>query len=98
MLSVPLKLLAEGEGHMVTMELKSGDTYRGILVGAESNMNATLEKVTHTDKSGRVSKLEHVYVRGSHIRFVVLPDLLRNAPVLGKVAQAVKKNEDKKKA
>ena len=89
MVSIPLKLLMEGEGHYVTAELKSGDVYRGVLVAAEANMNATLERVTHTDKSGRVAQLEHVYLRGSQIKFFTLPDLLRSAPILS-AAQAAK--------
>jgi len=46
--------------------------------------------VTHTAKNGKVSKLEHVYLRGSHIRLVVLPEILKNAPVFKKV-QALKR-------
>lgn len=31
---VPIKLMHEGLGHTVTVEVKSGETYRGQLVGA----------------------------------------------------------------
>lgn len=41
--------------------------------------------VTHTARNGKVSKLEHVYLRGSQIRLVILPELLKNAPVFKKV-------------
>ena len=40
-----------------------------------------LRDVTMTARDGRVSHLEHVYVRGSHVRFFVIPDMLRNAPM-----------------
>jgi hypothetical protein len=41
--------------------------------------------VTHTARNGKVSKLEQVYLRGSHLKFVVLPEILKNAPVFKKV-------------
>lgn len=33
--SVPIKLLHEGEGHPVTVELKTGEIYRGLLNESE---------------------------------------------------------------
>ena len=29
----------------------------------------------------QTSKLEYVYIRGSQIRFVIVPDMLKNAPM-----------------
>lgn len=43
--------------------------------------------VTHTARNGKVSKLEQVYLRGSHLKFVVLPEILKNAPVFKKVSR-----------
>lgn len=43
-LSVPVKLLKEGEGHMVTVELKTGEVYRGLLVESEDTMNLHLSE------------------------------------------------------
>ena len=40
-----------------------------------------LRDVTRTARAGRVSHLEHVYICGSHVRFFVIPDMLRNAPM-----------------
>ena len=42
-----------------------------------------------TSRDGRVTKLEHVLLRGGQIKFVVLPELLKNAPIFKKV-QALK--------
>ncbi len=61
---IPIKLLHEGEGNKVTIELKSGDIYRGTLVEAEDSMNCQLSGVTLTSRDGMVSKLENVYIRG----------------------------------
>lgn len=32
-------------------------------------------------RDGRVAQLENVYIRGSKIRFLILPDMLKNAPM-----------------
>lgn len=50
--------------------------------------------VTMTARDGRVSKLEQVYLRGSHIKLVVLPDVLKNAPVFKPVQKMKKKDEE----
>lgn len=78
---LPVKLLHEGEGLIVTVEMMSGDLYRGQMIEAEDCMNIALQNVTYTAKDGRVARLEHVYLRGSKIRFFILPDILRNSPM-----------------
>jgi len=40
---VPIKLLYQGEGHNVTVELKNGEIYRGLLETAEETMNCQLK-------------------------------------------------------
>lgn len=44
---------------------------------AEDNMNVQLKDITVTARDGRVSHLEQVYIRGSHVRFFIVPDMLR---------------------
>lgn len=41
---VPIKLLHEGEGHIVTVELKSGEIYKGLLIEAEDTMNCQMKE------------------------------------------------------
>jgi small nuclear ribonucleoprotein D3 len=65
------------QGHIVTLEITSGTTYRGKLIEAEDNMNVQLKDITVTARDGRVSHLEQVYIRGSHVRFFIVPDMLR---------------------
>lgn len=48
---------------------------------AEDNMNVQLKDITVTARDGRVSHLDQVYIRGSHVRFFIVPDMLRNAPM-----------------
>eukprot|EP00727_Mastigamoeba_balamuthi_P001908 m51a1_g11714 putative small nuclear ribonucleoprotein sm d3-like (353) ;mRNA; r:75486-77270 len=80
-IGIPVKVVHEAQGHVVTVELKTGDLYRGKLVDAEDNMNCHLSNVVHTARDGKVSQLEAAYVRGSKIRFLIVPDMLTNAPM-----------------
>ena len=41
---VPIQLLHEGEGHIVTVELKNGEIYKGLLSDAEDTMNCQLKE------------------------------------------------------
>nr|ADF28512.1 small nuclear robonucleoprotein SMD3 [Pelinobius muticus] len=80
-LGVPVKVFHEAEGHVVTLETNTGEIYRGRLVEAEDNMNCQMADVTVTYRDGRVGQLENIYIRGSKIRFLILPDTLKNAPM-----------------
>jgi small nuclear ribonucleoprotein D3 len=80
-IGVPIKVLHEAEGHIVTLETIMGELFRGKLVEAEDNMNCLLMNITVTYRDGRTAQLEQVYVRGSKIRFLILPDMLKNAPM-----------------
>lgn len=71
----------KSQGHVVTLELTSGQVYRGKLLEAEDNMNVQLKDVQQTARDGRVSHLDQIYIRGSHVRFFIVPDMLRNAPM-----------------
>uniref|UniRef100_A0A2R5LG02 Small nuclear ribonucleoprotein Sm D3 n=3 Tax=Ornithodoros TaxID=6937 RepID=A0A2R5LG02_9ACAR len=83
-IGVPIKVLHEAEGHIVTCETNTGEVYRGKLVEAEDNMNCQMASITVTYRDGRVAQLENVYIRGSKIRFLILPDMLKNAPMFKK--------------
>jgi small nuclear ribonucleoprotein D3 len=82
---IPVKLLHEAEGHVVTVELKSGEMYRGQLHMAEDNWNCQLKDVSATGRDGRVTQLAHIYIRGSRVRFIVVPDMLKNAPMFKRI-------------
>lgn len=87
-MGVPIKLLHEGEGHAVSVEMKNGELYRGRMLAAEDNMNLQLSGVVHTSRDMQITRLEHVFLRGSQIRYIVLPDMLKEAPVFKKVQAA----------
>lgn len=81
-IGIPVKLLHEAEGHIVSLELLSGSTYRGKMIGVEDNMNVQLKDIVVTARDGAISRLDQAYIRGSQIRFFVIPDMLENAPML----------------
>lgn len=55
--------------------------YRGELHQAEDNWNVQLLNVVATAKDGKVSHIDHIFIRGSRVRFIVVPDMLKNAPM-----------------
>jgi small nuclear ribonucleoprotein D3 len=77
---VPIKLLYEAEGMKITAEMKNGEIYRGLLLGAEDTMNVSLSDVLRTARNGQISKLPNVCEEAA-FRFIALPDLLKSAPM-----------------
>ena len=80
-IGAPQKILTEAIGMTVSVELQTGQLYRGKLVYVEDNMNLQLRDVTVTARDGQVSAAEQVFIRGSQVRLFVLPDNLRHSPV-----------------
>jgi small nuclear ribonucleoprotein D3 len=78
-------------GHVITLELKTGVLYRGKLLDAEDNMNVQLKDITVTQRDGKVSSLDQVYIRGSQVRFFIVPDMLKNAPMFKRVGPGATK-------
>lgn len=61
----------------ILVELKNGETIFGKLSNCDSWMNLTLTDVVHTFNDGqKFNKLTEIYVRGAHIKFLRLPDLV----------------------
>ena len=50
-------------------------------------MNVQLKDITLTQRDGMVSQLEQVYIRGSQIRYIIVPDMLKNAPMFKNIGQ-----------
>lgn len=74
-------------------QMKNGEIYRGLLLSSEDTMNMSLSEVLRTARNGQITKLPNVYLRGSSIRFIALPELLKNAPVFQKVTAMKRKME-----
>ncbi|KRZ02037.1 Small nuclear ribonucleoprotein Sm D3, partial [Trichinella zimbabwensis] len=90
-IGVPLKILHEAEGHIVMLETNTGEVFRGKLLEAEDNMNCNMTDVTITYRDGQVAQMDQVYIRGSKIRFLILPDMLKNAPMFKTMLKGVAK-------
>merc|ERR1711862_624698 len=85
--AIPIKVLHEAEGHIITVETLTGEIYRGKLQDAEDNMNIQITNVTMTSRNGSTEQLQKIYIRVSQIRFMILPDMLKNAPMLATVKE-----------
>uniref|UniRef100_A0A8C5WSZ4 Small nuclear ribonucleoprotein Sm D3 n=1 Tax=Laticauda laticaudata TaxID=8630 RepID=A0A8C5WSZ4_LATLA len=70
---------AEAEGHIVTCETNTGEVYHGKLIESK---DCQMSNITMTYRDGCVAQLEQVYIHGSKIRFLILPDVLKNVPML----------------
>eukprot|EP01117_Protostelium_nocturnum_P004011 TRINITY_DN15285_c0_g1_i1.p1 TRINITY_DN15285_c0_g1~~TRINITY_DN15285_c0_g1_i1.p1 ORF type:complete len:133 (+),score=27.67 TRINITY_DN15285_c0_g1_i1:114-512(+) len=92
-IGIPIKLLHEAEKHIITIEMKTGEVYRGTLIDSEDNMNCQISNVQYTSRDGRMTELEHAFIRGSKIRFVIIPDMLKNAPMFKRVDPKNTKNK-----
>ena len=93
-IGIPIKLLHESKNHVISVELKSGELYRGHLIDIDDTMNMLLENCTHTSKIGEQKYLEKVYLRGSKVCFVIVPDMFKHAPMFTRVKNLARmKNE-----
>eukprot|EP00300_Choanocystis_sp_HF-7_P022104 c21242_g1_i1.p2 GENE.c21242_g1_i1~~c21242_g1_i1.p2 ORF type:complete len:145 (+),score=18.93 c21242_g1_i1:38-436(+) len=84
---VPVKVLHEAEGHIVTIETRTGDIFHGRLEEVEDSMNARLSAVTMRRPDGERLPLGHAYIRGSSIVYFILPDILKQAPMFKRMEQ-----------
>ena len=73
---VPVILMHDGEGTIVTVECKNGDLYRGFLDETEDNMNCILKDVTRTTTDGKRSHIDHIFIRGTFLFLILHSDFL----------------------
>lgn len=91
---VPIKLVHEAKNHVITIEVKTGEVYRGYMVEIDDTMNCLIENCHFTASDGKTSYFDQVYIRGSQIRFVIVPDMFRNAPMFGRVKNLARVKND----
>lgn len=82
---IPIVLLHDAEGSVVSVETKAGELIRGLLFEAEDMMNLYLKNAVIYDRKGAKRKVDQVYVRGCQITFIVLPEMLRHAPMFHRI-------------
>ena len=84
----------ESKNHVITIELTNGELYRGYLTNVEDTMNCLLENCQKTDVDGKKAYYDQIYIRGSQVRFVIVPDMFKNAPMFQRVKNLAQvKNE-----
>ena len=81
-IGVLIKVLHEAEDHIVTCETNTSEVCQGKRIEAKDNMHCQMSNITVTYRDGQVAQLEQVYIRWIKIHFLILPDMLKNAPVL----------------
>lgn len=52
---------------------------------AEDNFNIAMKDITVTAPDGKQSHLENVYIRGNMLRFIIVPDMLQQAPMFKRI-------------
>eukprot|EP00538_Stauroneis_constricta_P013869 CAMPEP_0119564098 /NCGR_PEP_ID=MMETSP1352-20130426/25808_1 /TAXON_ID=265584 /ORGANISM="Stauroneis constricta, Strain CCMP1120" /LENGTH=148 /DNA_ID=CAMNT_0007612807 /DNA_START=51 /DNA_END=493 /DNA_ORIENTATION=+ len=82
---IPIVVLHDAEGAVVEVETKNGELIRGLLFEAEDQMNLYLRNAIIRDPNGMKRKINQVYIRGPEIVFIVLPDMLKHAPMFKRI-------------
>ena len=59
-------------------------------------MNCELKRVTYRAKNGEIKKMDTVFIRGSNIRYFLLPELLKHASIFEKI-QSIAEQKQKSK-
>ncbi|KAG7192863.1 small nuclear ribonucleoprotein Sm D3 [Scheffersomyces spartinae] len=78
---IPIRLLNEAQGHVVEIETTNGDKFRGKLLENEDNMNVSMYEVTVHRSTGESKYMTQVFLKGNTIRFISVPEILKNAPM-----------------
>jgi len=78
---IPIILMHDAEGAVVTVETKAGELIRGLLFEAEDSMNLYLKNAVIHNIHGQKRKVDQIYIRGNQVLFIILPDMLKHAPM-----------------
>jgi small nuclear ribonucleoprotein D3 len=86
---IPIVLLHDAEGAVVTVETRKGELIRGLLFEAEDMMNLYLKNCVVCGPDGAQRKIDQLYLRGTEIVFIVLPEMLRHAPMFSRYVACI---------
>lgn len=79
---LPMTLLAAGVGTSVLVEVKSGETYNGLLDRSDYFMNLHLTDVVCTSADGRsFQRMADCYLRGNSLKYLRFPKTTYEAAV-----------------
>ncbi|PQE03375.1 small nuclear ribonucleo sm d1 protein [Rutstroemia sp. NJR-2017a WRK4] len=71
-----VRFLMKCANETVTIELKNGTIIHGTITSVSPQMNTALRTVKMTPKNGSTISLDTINLRGSTIRYYILPDSL----------------------
>jgi len=91
-----VRFLMKCTNETVTIELKNGTIVHGTIASVTPQMNTALRTVKMTIKGKEPMSLETINIRGSTIRYFILPDSLPLDTLLMDDATKPKKNQVKK--
>jgi small nuclear ribonucleoprotein D1 len=80
-------------GETVTIELKNGSIVYGTITGVDIAMNTHLKKVKLTPRNSNPQELDTLSIRGSTIRYYILPDTLNLDAVLQEEQKKLKNQQ-----
>jgi small nuclear ribonucleoprotein D3 len=81
---IPIVVLHDAEGAVIEVETKKGELIRGLLFEAEDMMNLYIKNAIILDPKGVKRRTNQIYLRGPEILFIVLPDMLKHAPMFNR--------------
>jgi len=82
---IPIVLLHDAEGAVVSVETKAGEIIRGLLFEAEDMMNLYIKNAVVWNIQGVKRKVDQLYLRGTQILFIAIPQMLRHAPMFQRI-------------
>jgi len=68
----PIKLLGRAVNTKITVKLKSGDEYTGILEKCDVNMNLIIVDAEEVNNGTTIAKYGRIFIRGNNILYVKL--------------------------
>nr|BAS01444.1 small nuclear ribonucleoprotein Sm-D3 [Lotharella vacuolata] len=91
-IGIPIKLIHESEKHNVGIVMKNGDFIKGELYNSEDNWNLCIKDAVILSKV-KVLKRSFLFIRGNQIRYLSLPEILKNAPMFKSITPVNKNNK-----
>ena len=89
-----VRVLMRLAGESVVVELKNGTVVQGVVVGVDVSMNTHLTRVTLSVRGGNPVKVDSLSVRGSTVRYFILPDSLNLEQLLVEQVSKTQRREE----
>ncbi|AIB09812.1 small nuclear ribonucleoprotein Sm-D3 (nucleomorph) [Lotharella oceanica] len=90
-IGIPIKLIHESEKHNIGIVMKNGDYIKGELHNSEDNWNLCIKDAVVLTKF-KIFKKSFLFIRGNQIRYLSLPEILKNAPMFKSIVPINKNN------